>query len=158
MGEVTSSVEPPEAVAKVPLLRSQGGLPSRTTREARGFSVGEVKAVGLTVREARLLGIYVDERRKSVHEENVERLRQYLVELKKALEQGAEPPEPALPKEVRVKPDPSRVFKGKTMAGRRARGLLALKLRYTHHYKWKRKQRERLQKKRHEATRHKGGD
>lgn len=158
MGEATSSVEPPVAIAKTPVLRSQGGLPPRSAREARGFSVGEVKAVGLTVREARLLGIYVDERRKSTHEENIERLRQYLIELKKALERGAEPPEPALPKMVHVKPDPSRVFRGKTMAGRRARGLLALKLRYTHHYKWKRKQRERLLKKRHEAARHKGGD
>lgn len=132
-----------------------GGVPPRQTREGRGYSVGEVKAVGLTVEEARLLGIYVDERRKSVHEHNVKRLQEWL----KAVARGeVKPPAPALPKVIAVKPDRGRVFKGKTMAGRRMRGLLSLKYRYTHHYKWGRKQRERELRKRHEATRHKGGD
>lgn len=47
-----------------------------------------------------------------------------------------------------------RVFRGKTMAGRRMRGLLKSRgLKGTHHYKWKKKQKEREEKKRHEASR-----
>ncbi|MEL9939433.1 MAG: 50S ribosomal protein L15e [Ignisphaera sp.] len=47
-----------------------------------------------------------------------------------------------------------RVFRGKTSAGRKARGLLAVRgLRGTHKYKWKKKQKERELKKRHEASR-----
>ncbi len=53
--------------------------------------------------------------------------------------------------------DPSqrgRVFRGKTMAGRRMRGLLRSRgLRGTHHYKWKKKAKERKLRKRHEASR-----
>ncbi len=53
--------------------------------------------------------------------------------------------------------DPSqrgRVFRGKTMAGRRMRGLLRSRgLKGTHHYKWKKKQKERELRKRHEASR-----
>lgn len=152
------SVQPPEPIVNSVKLRRYGGVPPRPLKVGRGFSEGEVKALGLTVKEARLLGIYVDERRKTVHPENVEALRSWLKALKEHLESGGELPEPTLPKKIIVKPDIHRVFKGKTMAGRRARGLLSVKYRYTHHYKWKKKQRERLLKKRHEATRHKGGD
>lgn len=53
--------------------------------------------------------------------------------------------------------DPSqrgRAFRGKTMAGRRMRGLLKSRgLKGTHHYKWKKKKKERELKKRHEASR-----
>ncbi|MFZ8824536.1 MAG: 50S ribosomal protein L15e [Desulfurococcales archaeon] len=46
-----------------------------------------------------------------------------------------------------------RVFRGKTMAGRRMRGLLSSRgLKGTHHYKWKKKQKEKEEKKRHEAS------
>ena len=47
-------------------------------RKGRGFSLGEIQAVGLTVERARKLGIYVDTRRRSVHKENVEALKKYL--------------------------------------------------------------------------------
>jgi len=152
---VASVQEPPSPMVKVPLLRRFGGVPPKVWREGRGYSVGEVRAVGLTPQEARLLGIYVDERRKTVHEENVARLREWL----KLIASGKLAlPKPKLPKLLVVKPDRGRVFKGKTMAGRRMRGFLSLKYRYTHHYKWARKQRERELRKRHEATRHKGGD
>jgi large subunit ribosomal protein L15e len=47
-----------------------------------------------------------------------------------------------------------RVFRGKTMAGRRMRGLLRSRgLKGTHHYKWKKKLKEREKRKRHEASR-----
>jgi len=158
MGPVTPMspevVPPPEPLAKVPVLIRHGGVPPKEYKVARGYSVGEVKEVGLTVREARLLGIRVDERRKTVHEVNVQRLSEWLAKVKAG---EVEPPAPALPKEVKVKRDLRRVFKGKTMAGRRMRGLLSLKYRYTHKYKWKRKKKERMLKKRHEAKRAKGG-
>mgnify|MGYP001772515054 CR=1 FL=1 len=51
-------------------------------REARGFSVEELKLAGLSVREARKLGLYVDERRKSVYEENVNALKEFLKKIK----------------------------------------------------------------------------
>uniref|UniRef100_A0A7C4FD43 Large ribosomal subunit protein eL15 n=1 Tax=Ignisphaera aggregans TaxID=334771 RepID=A0A7C4FD43_9CREN len=46
-----------------------------------------------------------------------------------------------------------RVFRGKTSAGRKTRGLVSARLRETHRYKWKKKQKERELKKRHEASR-----
>jgi len=149
---------PPQAQVNSVSLRRYGGVLPRPYREGRGFSLGEIKALNLTEHEARLLGIYVDTRRKTTHEENIKALREYLINLKRALESGAPLPEPRLPKIFLAKIDVSRVFKGKTSAGRRGRGLQSVKYRYTHHYKWKKKQRERLLKKRHEASRHKGGD
>ena len=147
-------VPPPDPVVKVPVLIREGGIPPKNYKKGRGYSVGEIEKVGLTVREARLLGIYVDERRKSVYEENVKALDEWLDRVRKG---EIAPPDPALPKQVVIKRDLRKVFKGKTMAGRRMRGLLRLKYRLTQHYKWKRKQRERELKKRHEGTRHKGG-
>ncbi len=53
--------------------------------------------------------------------------------------------------------DPSqrgRVFRGKTFAGRRMRGLIGNRgVRGTHNWKWKKKMKERTLKKRHEASR-----
>jgi large subunit ribosomal protein L15e len=53
--------------------------------------------------------------------------------------------------------DPSqrgRVFRGKTLAGRRMRGLIGNRgVRGTHNWKWKKKMKERMLKKRHEASR-----
>ncbi|MCS7111737.1 MAG: 50S ribosomal protein L15e, partial [Ignisphaera sp.] len=47
-----------------------------------------------------------------------------------------------------------RVFRGKTSVGRRARGLLAARgLRGTHRHKWRKKIKERIYRKRHEASR-----
>ncbi len=146
--------EPPEPLVKVPLLKRYGGVPPKEWRRGRGFSVGEVEAAGLTVKEARMIGLYVDERRKSVHEENIEAIKKWV----EAVKNGEVSTEPRLPSVEVVKKDLSRPFKGKTMSGRKGRGLLRLKNRYTHHYKWKKKRRERMLKKRHEAARHKGGD
>ncbi|WP_243675156.1 ribosomal protein L13e [Vulcanisaeta distributa] len=44
----------------------------------RGYSIGEVRAVGLTPGEARLLGIRIDTNRDTVWDVNVQRLRDWL--------------------------------------------------------------------------------
>ncbi|MEM3725872.1 MAG: ribosomal protein L13e [Candidatus Bathyarchaeia archaeon] len=53
-------------------------------RFGRGFSREELKKVGLTQKEARRLGIPVDVRRKTVHDENVKAVKALLENLKKA--------------------------------------------------------------------------
>lgn len=68
--------EPPRAVAK---KVRQSGLP---IREARGFSSKELKAAGIDKVRARKMGLYVDSRRKTEHEENIETIRQVLKNLK----------------------------------------------------------------------------
>ena len=151
---MSNIIPPPKPIVKAPILLRYAGIPPRQYREGKGYSKGEIQAVGLTVHEARKLGIYVDSRRKTVHEENIERLKEWLNLVKKG---EIEPPPPTLPKILKVKPAGKKVFRGRTMAGRKMRGLLKQKYRHTHHYKWKRKQRERMLKKGHEAKRHKGG-
>jgi LSU ribosomal protein L13E len=64
-------VPPPDPLVRKPRLISSGGVLGSEWRVGRGYSVGEVKAVGLTVSEARLLGITVDTRRDSVWDINV---------------------------------------------------------------------------------------
>jgi len=85
-------------------------------REGRGFSKGELKEVGLSPSEAMRLGIPVDKRRRTVHEENVERLRAYLEEAKKTGVKFKKPKQTAKPKR-------GRVFRGLTSAGKKMRGL-----------------------------------
>lgn len=47
-------------------------------REGRGFSVNELREAGITINRAKSLGIYIDKRRRSCREENVEALRMLL--------------------------------------------------------------------------------
>jgi large subunit ribosomal protein L13e len=49
-------------------------------RKGRGFSLEELKLAGISLNEAKKLKIYIDKRRKSVYEENVE----FLKKLKKS--------------------------------------------------------------------------
>ncbi|MCK5563544.1 ribosomal protein L13e [Candidatus Bathyarchaeota archaeon] len=50
----------------------------KRTKGGRGFSRGEFREAGIDVKRALKLGIPVDSRRKTKHEENVKRLKQYL--------------------------------------------------------------------------------
>ena len=52
-------------------------------KELRGYSIGELKEVNLSVKKARMLGIPVDERRRTVYKENVEILKEALKPLKR---------------------------------------------------------------------------
>ena len=57
--------------------------PNGKQREGRGFSRGEIGKAGLVVAEAAKLGLPVDCRRQTVHDENVEIVKAY-VEKQKA--------------------------------------------------------------------------
>lgn len=138
---------PPKPLVKIPHRISDGGVSRWKT--GKGFSLGELHAVGLNAEQARLLGVPVDERRKSTWPHNVEALKKWVTEV---LEGKAQPPAPALPKVVKIKQKRGRAFRGLTAAGRRSRGLLSVKLRETHNYKYRKKAKEREQRKRHEAT------
>ncbi|MEM0084022.1 MAG: ribosomal protein L13e [Candidatus Methanomethylicia archaeon] len=71
--------EPPKPLVKSVL---NVNLPPKI-RVGRGFSIGELKEVGLTVKDARKLGLRVDLNRRSKHEFNIEALKGYLEKLKK---------------------------------------------------------------------------
>ena len=51
-------------------------------REGKGFSLLELKTVELTAGNAKKMGIPVDLRRKTSHEENIETLKEFLDEAK----------------------------------------------------------------------------
>ncbi|HDJ89330.1 MAG TPA: hypothetical protein ENG40_01380 [Thermoprotei archaeon] len=143
-------IPPPKPIVKIPSSKGE-----RNQKIARGYSIEEIKAVGLNINEARKIGIYVDERRKSAYEENINALKKWLEKVDK---NNIPPKYSTLPKIVKIKRPKGRVFRGKTRAGRKMRGLLKTSLRETHRYKWKRKYKERMLKKRHEARFAKGGD
>ncbi|MEZ0249263.1 MAG: ribosomal protein L13e [Thermoproteus sp.] len=143
----STAATPPRPLVKEPANISSGGVIK--WRVGRGFSIGEIKRVGLSLEEARLLGLYVDVRRESVHEENIKALREWLI---KVLSGEVAPPKPTIAASMRIKPKRGRAFRGLTSAGRRARGLLSVKYKETHARKWKKKAKERALKRRHEAT------
>jgi len=69
-------------LVKKPSLISRRGVEAGF-RRGRGFSVKELEMVGLSVRDAKRLGLRIDPRRRSAHEENVKLLREYLKEILK---------------------------------------------------------------------------
>jgi len=59
-------------------------------RRGRGFSREEIFQAGLTIVDARKMGLIVDIRRKSLYPENVEALKQYMKDLEEIIKALAE--------------------------------------------------------------------
>jgi large subunit ribosomal protein L13e len=69
--------EKPVAKVLTPVLRRNAGKKAKL-KIGRGFSKGELEAVGLDFKKALNLGIPVDKRRKTAHNWNIETLRNWL--------------------------------------------------------------------------------
>jgi large subunit ribosomal protein L13e len=85
-------------------------------REGKGFSLLELKTVELTAGKAKKMGIPVDLRRKTSHEENIETLKEFLDEAKNLDIKVGE-------HKLVSKPIRGRAFRGKTSAGKKMRNL-----------------------------------
>jgi len=62
------------------IVKRKGGK----TREGRGFSRKELIQAGLNLKEALKIGLPIDKRRKTVHEENIKILKEHLEKLKES--------------------------------------------------------------------------
>jgi len=85
-------------------------------REGKGFSLPELQEVELSAANARKMGIPVDTRRDTSHEENVEALKEFLEDAKD-LDIKVEKPQ------MESKPIRGRAYRGKTSAGKKMRYL-----------------------------------
>jgi len=85
-------------------------------REGKGFSRAELEEAGILIDEATRLGIPIDKRRRTKYEENVEKLKTYVGEAKKA---GVKITRPR----IESKAKKGRVYRGLTSAGKKIRGL-----------------------------------
>jgi large subunit ribosomal protein L13e len=94
-----------------PIVESGGRV-----REGKGFSLAELEEVELTAGQAKSMGIPVDTRRGTSHEENVEALKEF-IEDSKDVDIKVEKPK------MENKPIRGRAFRGKTSAGQRMRNL-----------------------------------
>jgi len=72
----------PKPIVKKTILRVHGRV-DQGLRVGKGFSIGELKAAGLKLEEARKLGLWIDKKRRSIHEWNVKVLKEYLKSLGK---------------------------------------------------------------------------
>lgn len=65
-------------MALKPIVQKRGG----EQRPGKGFSIGELKKAGLNLKQALKMGIPADSRRRTIHEENVKALKDYISNLK----------------------------------------------------------------------------
>ena len=80
-----------DIIAEPTVKSPRDGRPKR----GRGFSSEETAQAGLTIEEARRMGLIVDIRRQTVHPENVDALKQYQKDLEKLVASMAEETKPA---------------------------------------------------------------
>jgi len=74
-------------------------------KRGRGFSIEETTQAGLTVAEARRMGLIIDKRRRTIHPENVDALKQYMKDLEELVAALAAETEPAEAKAESVADD-----------------------------------------------------
>jgi large subunit ribosomal protein L13e len=74
MSENIVVVEIPPPIVKSPKIIRKRGLETYL-RIGRGYSIGEIKQVGLNIKLAKQFNIPLDIRRRSVHQYNVENLK-----------------------------------------------------------------------------------
>lgn len=124
----------PQVRAPFPAYRR--GVRRLKMRDARGFSIGEVKAAGLSASETRRMGFYVDARRQSNRQDNVKVLKGLVKQVSKL--QGIHP-ESKYATQVTATSGPhrGRVFRGLTPAGRKSRGYYKIGVGETHRHKWR---------------------
>lgn len=79
-----------DIIAEPTVKSPRDGRPKR----GRGFSSEETAQAGLTIDEARHMGLIVDIRRKTIHPENVDALKQYQKDLEKLVSTLAKEAEP----------------------------------------------------------------
>jgi large subunit ribosomal protein L13e len=79
-----------DIIAEPTVKSPRDGRPKR----GRGFSSEETAQAGLTIDEARHMGLIVDIRRNTVHPENVDALKQYMKDLEDLVTAMAEEAEP----------------------------------------------------------------
>ncbi len=89
-------------------------------REGKGFSKAELVAVELTLGRAKSLGLPVDPKRGSSHDENVEALKEFLKEAKDLDIKVSKP-------KMTGKPHVGRAYRGRTSAGQKVKGLRKVK-------------------------------
>ena len=85
-------------------------------RSGRGFSTEELKEAGLNVGEARHLGVPVDQRRSTCYSENIENLKDWVVEARKEGFRVSSPKQSS-------KGHKGRAFRGLTSSGKKIRAL-----------------------------------
>ena len=124
-------VKAPKPVVLTPLIR-EGKYTVAKLRQGRGFSLGELKEAGVSKEQAKILGIYVDTRRKSIHKENVDLLKQYIEAYKEGKVLVI-----ARKRRVGSSPQSGRVFRGLTPSGKKSRGLVKSRYKESHKRKWK---------------------
>lgn len=88
----------------------------KVQKDGKGFSKAELEEAGIPVGDAMRLGIPKDKRRKTKYSENVERLKTYAEEAKKAGVKISRP-------QFESKAKKGRVYRGLTSAGKKMRGL-----------------------------------